>query len=60
MFLESDLLNDGKVATNVVKRTKTRFSEGKNPKSYLTDVKSSVSKTSKAHACVNANWQKLR
>jgi hypothetical protein len=60
MFLTADTLNEGKVVTNSVKRTKTRLSEGKNPKSYLVEYKSAGCKSTKSHACVNSNWQKLR
>jgi len=60
MFLEADILNEGKAVTNSTKRTKTRLSEGKNPKSDLFEPKSAGCKSTKTHACVNSNWQKLR
>jgi hypothetical protein len=60
MFLNAELLNEGRVVTNGTKVIKTRHSEGKNPKSYLIDAKLSGCKPTKSHACVNSNWQKLR
>lgn len=60
MFLTADKLNEGKVVSNSTNRTKTRLSEGKNPKSFLLESKSAVCKSTKSQACVNSNWQKLR
>jgi len=60
MFLEADILNEGKVVTNNTKTAKIRHSEGKSPKSYSIDVKQSGNKSTKSQACVNSNWEKLR
>jgi len=60
MFLEADILNEGKVVNNNAKITKTRHSEGKSPKSYFIDAKLSGCKSTKSQACVNSNWEKLR
>jgi hypothetical protein len=60
MFLETDILNEGKAVTNSANLSKTRLSEGKNPKSALFDTKSAGCKSTKTQACVNSNWQKLR
>jgi hypothetical protein len=60
MFLNAELLNEGKVVTNNAKIRKPRHSEGKNPKVHFVDSKLPGSKSSKSHACVNSNWQKLR
>ena len=60
MFLNAELLNEGKVVTNNAKIRKPRHSEGKGPKIYFVDSKLPGCKSSKSQACVNSNWQKLR
>ena len=60
MFLETDILNEGKAVTNSAKTAKIRHSEGKSPKPCLIDAKQSGYKSAKSQACVNSNWQKLR
>jgi hypothetical protein len=60
MFLNTELLNEGKVVNNNARITKPRHSEGKSPKSYLVEAKLPGHKSTKSQACVNSNWQKLR
>jgi hypothetical protein len=60
MFLTEDILNEGKIIANNVKSTRIRLSEGKSPKSNLTNTKLVGSKSIRTQACVNSNWQKLR
>ncbi len=60
MFLAAELLNEGNVVINSANRSKTRLSEGKNPKSYLIQAKSTGCKSTKSQAYVNSNWQNLR
>ena len=60
MFLISDTLNEGKVATKQTKRVKKGLSEGKNPKSFIAKTKLSACNLTKSQSCVNSNWQKLR
>lgn len=60
MFLSTEILNEGKVFAKSVNSTKTRLSEGKNPKSILTGANTEVKKSIKTQCCVNSNWQKLR
>jgi hypothetical protein len=60
MFLNTEILNEGKVVINNAKIIKSRHSEGKNPKSGISNAKLPVCKSTKTQACVNSNWQKMR
>jgi hypothetical protein len=60
MFLSENILNEGRISLNNAKFVNRRHSEGKNPKSVLTETRLSAFKFSKTRACVNSNWQKLR
>lgn len=60
MFLNTELLNEGKVVTNNSKIIKLRHSEGKSPKIHYLEAKLPECKSIKTQACVNSNWQKLR
>ena len=60
MFLSENILNEGKTSVNNSKVITRRHSEGKNPKSVLSETRLSTLKSTKSRACVNSNWQKLR
>ncbi len=60
MFLNYDILNEGKIAVNRSENKKPGFSEGKNPKPFLPGQKFPGSKALKSQSCGNSNWQKLR
>jgi hypothetical protein len=60
MFLTENILNEGRTTAYNTKIANRRHSEGKNPKSVLTETKLPTLKSTKSRACVNSNWQKLR
>ncbi len=60
MFLSENILNEGRTSVNNSKVITRRHSEGKNPKSVLSETRLSALKSTKSRACVNSNWQKLR
>jgi len=60
MFLSENILNEGRTSVNNSKVITRRHSEGKNPKSVLSETRLSTLKSTKSRACVNSNWQKLR
>jgi len=60
MFLNVDILNEGKIAFAQTKKVKPGHSEGKNPKLFVAETKLSGCKSTKSQSCVNSNWQKLR
>ncbi len=60
MFLSENILNEGSTNANNAKILNRRHSEGKNPKSVLTETRLPGFKSTKSRACVNSNWQKLR
>ena len=60
MFTGGNQLNEGKFDFTHVKRTKTRLSEGENPKKIIHSTHSSSWKSIKNHNRSNASWEKLR
>jgi hypothetical protein len=60
MFLITDKLNEGKISATKISKTKRLYSEGKSPKSIVTEAKLPGWKSVKSQSCVNSNWQKLR
>ncbi len=60
MFINSEILNEGRNAAVKVKSVKPGHSEGKNPKTVITETKLSSVKSIKSQSYVNSNWQKLR
>lgn len=60
MFLSEHILNEGRATAYNTRAINRRHSEGKNPKSVLSETKLPAFKSTKSRACVNSNWQKLR
>ncbi len=60
MFLSENILNEGRTSVNKAKVITRRHSEGKNPKSVLSETRLPSLKSTKSRAYVNSNWQKLR
>lgn len=60
MFLNTDILNEGKNTVSKSKDLSTLHSEGKSPKCCLDETKLPGYQSLKTQSCVNSNWQKLR
>ena len=60
MFINTEILNEGRTASVKAKGIKQAHSEGKNPKSLIVETKLSSVESIKSFSCVNSNWQKLR
>jgi hypothetical protein len=60
MFLNSELLNEGKRTINKQRGLKTLHSEGKSPRCCLAETRLPDNASVKSQSYVNSNWQKLR
>jgi hypothetical protein len=60
MFLNTDILNEGKNTVRKSKGLNMLHSEGKSPKCCLAETKLPDLNSVKTQAWVNSNWQKLR
>ena len=60
MFLNTELLNEGKHTINKRRGFNTLHSEGKSPKCCLAETKLPETASVKTQSCVNSSWQKLR